>query len=142
MPSTRKRPASPALRETGNNKFAMRRSSDRAIGLRLRVARLLLGVTEREAADACGVTLRTYRGYEDGRNRRGNGLEAFARKYGCSLRWLFYGDGSNIRQGLAAGSACKLAILPAPGPRHRRPLNPIFQSWIDAGWNPGHEDWY
>jgi transcriptional regulator with XRE-family HTH domain len=36
------------------------------IGRRFRVARLVLGLTEQEAADAYGVTLRTYRKWEAG----------------------------------------------------------------------------
>ena len=42
----------------------------KAVGPRLRQARVGLGITEQQAADVFGVTLRTYRKYEAGGRQR------------------------------------------------------------------------
>jgi DNA-binding XRE family transcriptional regulator len=72
----------------------MARMSWRAVGNRLRVTRIVLGITEQEAAAGFGVTLKTYRNYEAGRPQRsGRSGRAFARKHNISLDWLYGGEG-------------------------------------------------
>jgi transcriptional regulator with XRE-family HTH domain len=79
------------LRHAVDEPFAW---SDRAQAQRLRVVRGVYGATEREAADAFGVRLRTYRKYEAGRLPRSSvGFVRFARVFGISLDWLICGDG-------------------------------------------------
>jgi transcriptional regulator with XRE-family HTH domain len=85
---------------------------DRACGHRLRVTRLVLGISEQDAADAFGRSLRTYQGYEAGRRERGQGYLSFARKYGVSLDWLCGGDAGHIGNHLSRRSGTKVAILP------------------------------
>jgi transcriptional regulator with XRE-family HTH domain len=99
----------------------MRKSSHRLYGQRLRVTRLVLGITEQEAADACGVMLKTYRGYEEGQPERGYRVpNAFYVKYGVSLDWLLRGEADQIGSHLAKGAKGKVAILPVVGPRRRK----------------------
>jgi transcriptional regulator with XRE-family HTH domain len=85
------------------------------IGRRYRIARLTLGLTEKEAADAYGVTLRTYRKWEAGgrQTNRSDYVVRFAEKYDVSLDWLMVGDGSNVRRHLAQHAKGKIAILPS-----------------------------
>jgi transcriptional regulator with XRE-family HTH domain len=91
-------------------------------GRRLRVARLALGVTEKEAASAATVTLRTWRKWESGAVPRGNifKLVSFADKYDVSLDWLITGDGAGVGNHLARSARGKIAILPAAGLWRRR----------------------
>lgn len=53
-----------------------------ARGQRLRVMRIMNGWTEAEAAKKCGVTLRTYRGWEAGRPPKN---QDFYVVFGCGL---------------------------------------------------------
>ena len=102
----------------------MPRQSWKNEGHRLRVTRLVLGLTEQEAAAAAGVSVRTWRTYEAGRpptNRRG-GDYRFAERYDVSLDWLFDGEGSGLRNHLAKCAKGKVAILPCYGPRGRARL--------------------
>jgi len=92
----------------------------RAWGHRLMVTRLALGISEQEAADAYGVTLRTYRGYEAGKRSRGGGWMDFAEKYDVSIDWLCSGDPGYLRPHLTKGTRGKIAILPAMSSRQRR----------------------
>ena len=64
-----------------------------AHGQRLRLARSVLSITEREAAAAHGVTLRTYRRWERGgpQTNSSRGLTAFCKAYGVSVDWLMLG---------------------------------------------------
>jgi transcriptional regulator with XRE-family HTH domain len=90
-------------------------------GHRLRVARIVLDVTEQEAADVCGVTLRTYRGYERGSKQKSiRPLKNFARHYGVSLGWLFDGEGILNSEHVGRKATGKVAILPVIGPNFRR----------------------
>jgi len=99
----------------------MRKFSYRLYGQRLRVTRLVLGITEQEAADACGVMLKTYRGYEEGKPERGYRVaNAFYVKHGVSLDWLLRGEADRIGNHLAKGAKGKVAILPVMGPRQRK----------------------
>jgi transcriptional regulator with XRE-family HTH domain len=82
----------------------------RAIGQRFRLTRLALGITEKEAADAYGVTVRTYRKYEDGRPQR-NDFLGFVEKYDVSIDWLILGDRSRLGKHLSKLSEGKVAVL-------------------------------
>jgi transcriptional regulator with XRE-family HTH domain len=97
------------------------RPSYRAIGHRLRVARLALGLTQQDVARAVCVTLRTYRKYEAGQRPRSiRALVAFSQKYDTSLDWLFLGEGAGIGAHLARRSNSAIAILPVSQPRWRK----------------------
>jgi transcriptional regulator with XRE-family HTH domain len=80
----------------------------RAHGHRLRVIRAALGLTEREAAAAHGVTLRTYRRWEAGARPRHVGV-AFAERYDVSLDWLVLGKGERLGRHLTRGRVAILA---------------------------------
>jgi hypothetical protein len=89
-----------------------RQESWRYVGLRLRVTRIARGVTERDAADTCGVTLTTYQRWEAGGEPRNwlRTLGSFAEKYDVSLAWLAFGAGTAPRL------SGKIVILPAVRP--------------------------
>ena len=89
-------------------------------GHRLRVTRLALGITEKEAADAHGVSLQTYRRWEAGGQQRGSQFVDFAEKYNVSLNWLVCGETAHIGAHLAKHTSSKVAILPAKGTQYRR----------------------
>jgi transcriptional regulator with XRE-family HTH domain len=90
-------------------------------GNRLRVVRIVLDITEQEAADVCGVTLRTYRRYEQGgKQSNGRPIRNFARHYGVSLGWLHKGEGILNGEHLGRKATGKVAILPVVGPNFRR----------------------
>jgi DNA-binding XRE family transcriptional regulator len=59
-------------------------------GRRLKYVRARLGVSEAQAAELFGVTLKTYRRYERGLTHRDNteGTIAFALTYGLSMDWF------------------------------------------------------
>lgn len=100
---------------------------DSAIGHRLRVVRAALGLTEREAADAFGVTLRTYRRYEAGCvGNRPLTIVRFACRYAISLDWIIYGESDRIGPHLAKDAKGKVAILPVVGLRERWPIDPVL----------------
>lgn len=64
----------------------------RAHGKRLRLARLVLAISEAEAAATAGVALHTYRKWEAGnRQRDNNGIKAICQKYGVYADWLVFG---------------------------------------------------
>jgi transcriptional regulator with XRE-family HTH domain len=61
-------------------------------GERLRTARLLFKLTETEAAQAAGVTLKTWRAWEAGGRQRSIGpILKLGRQYRISIDWLFCG---------------------------------------------------
>jgi Helix-turn-helix domain len=66
----------------------------RALGERLRFARAQLGVSEEEAAYACGVTVRTYRRYEAAKpgswtyGLAFDNVANFAEAFCVSINWL------------------------------------------------------
>ena len=85
----------------------------RGFGHRLRVTRLVLGLTEEQAAAAAGRSVKTWRKYEE----TGTGLCTvplllFAGRYGVSLDWLLCGDAARIHPRLAKHAQGKVAILP------------------------------
>ena len=67
----------------------------RGFGARIREARLARDFTEREAADAIGITVRRLRRLESGRPFRGNhrALWIFSRLCGIDIAWLYSGTG-------------------------------------------------
>jgi transcriptional regulator with XRE-family HTH domain len=82
----------------------------RAIGQRFRLARLACGGTEKEAADAYGVSVQTYRKYENGHRQR-NDFLGFVEKYDVSVDWLILGDPSRLGKHLSKLSEGKVAVL-------------------------------
>jgi transcriptional regulator with XRE-family HTH domain len=63
---------------------------DQALGQRLKLTRLRLGITEQQAADAAKISLRTWRKFEAG----GGGhktlpIVCFAVHYDLGLNWCF-----------------------------------------------------
>ncbi len=105
-------------------------------GQRLRVVRIVLDVAEQEAADVCGVTLRTYRRYERGAKQKSiRPIKNFARHFGVSLGWLFDGEGILNSERVGRKATGKVAILPVIGPNfRRREPRPI------AMFSPGRRD--
>ena len=88
---------------------------------RLRVTRIVLGISEKEAAAGHGVTLATYRKWEDGRPpRSGKPYLAFSAKYDVNLDWLIAGEAADIGGHLSKGAAGKVALLQVKGPLYRR----------------------
>jgi len=83
-----------------------------ASGHRLRVTRLALGISEKDAASAYGVTLKTYRKYENGGQQRGQAFLDFAEKYDISLNWLVGGMPAHLGPHLSKNRGSKIAILP------------------------------
>jgi ribosome-binding protein aMBF1 (putative translation factor) len=73
----------------------------RAVGERLQYARRMFGISEREAAAALFVTLRTYRKGERGQRHRENVVN-YARTYCVTLDWLCGGAGPPPRFRLRA----------------------------------------
>jgi transcriptional regulator with XRE-family HTH domain len=67
----------------------------RGFGARFREARLARGLTEREVAEAIGITVRRLRRLESGQPFRGNhmALATLARRFDVDLAWLFEGTG-------------------------------------------------
>jgi hypothetical protein len=90
------------------------RTSSRLIGHRLRVARIVLGLSESEAAASVGVGMRTWRTYEAGRESRNRNAAdfQFALRHDVSLDWLFYGEGMCLAAHLVKPARGKVAILP------------------------------
>ena len=76
--------------------MARARVNWKAIGQRLKVIRLQLGISEIEAAAACEVSLPTYRQYEAGRPQRFGGAVELAIKYDVNLDWLVLGEGTKL----------------------------------------------
>jgi len=78
-------------KSTTSTKFGTR-ACWRAHGERLRIARMVLAISEQEAAATCGVTLPTYQKWEQGaRQRSAQGILAFCKKYGVYIDWLMLG---------------------------------------------------
>lgn len=93
---------------------------------RLRVARLILGIKEREAAAAYGVPLKDYCAIEEGRRRApGGDVIEFACKYDVSLDWLAFGDGLGLGPHLTKPATGSLAILPAKNVKRQRQIERI-----------------
>jgi transcriptional regulator with XRE-family HTH domain len=91
----------------------------KAIGRRLRVARLALGLAERDFARVANVTLHTYRKWEAGQKSRGTVLFDLCIKYDVSIDWLIDGEGACIGVHLRRSNS-KIAILPVSSPRWRK----------------------
>jgi transcriptional regulator with XRE-family HTH domain len=91
----------------------------KAIGRRLRVARLALGLAERDFARVANVTLHTYRNWEAGQKSRGPGLVDICIAHDVSIDWLIDGEGACIGAHLRRSNS-KIAILPVSSPRWRK----------------------
>jgi transcriptional regulator with XRE-family HTH domain len=90
-------------------------------GHRLRVTRIVLGISEKEAAAAHGVTLATYRKWENGRPPRSSKpYLAFTAKYDVNLDWLIAGEAASIGGHLSKLAPGKVALLQVKGPLYRR----------------------
>jgi hypothetical protein len=82
---------------------------------RLRVTRLMLGLTEEQAAAGFRVSLRAYRKYEAGHIPwRGRWGEDFCDKYGVSHCWLWHGGVYGV-----PSAKNHIAILPAETEKDR-----------------------
>ena len=77
----------------------------------LRVARIVLRISLRDASVACGVHLRTYLRYEGGRCEKSRPLVDFCRKYDVSMQRHMDGDGRWIGAHLSKRAKGKVAIL-------------------------------
>lgn len=78
------------------------------IGERLVRARLALGLTQSELADAAGIGRNTYNQWERGKGRPGLG-EALklCDKFGLTLDWIYRGDPSGLPFRIASGLQLK-----------------------------------
>ena len=108
------------------------------IGHRLRDTRLVLGITEREAAEAARSTVRTWRKWEIHGCLMMGPLLHLADKYDVNLDWLISGDGGAVRSHLAQHAPGKIAILPAAGPNSRRARETFAaHGWDRDSWDRG-----
>jgi hypothetical protein len=97
---------------------------DTKLAHRLRVTRIVLGITEKEAAAAAHRDLRTWRKYETtGKGRIDFPVVLFCQRYDVSLNWLICGDPSKVRAHLAKRARGKIAILNAKGRLYRAAAN-------------------
>ncbi len=89
-------------------------------GHRMRVTRIALGLSEKEAADAWCVTLPTYRRYEAGaRQRSAYGCVEFAEKFDVSVDWLMGGDPDQLDLHLTKNAPGNVALLPVVTAKRR-----------------------
>jgi transcriptional regulator with XRE-family HTH domain len=85
----------------------------KACGHRMRVTRIALGLSEKEAAEAWCVTLPTYRRYEAGALQRSvGGCLNFAEKFDVSIDWLMAGDPDQLDLHLTKNTTGNVALLP------------------------------
>lgn len=68
-------------------------TDEAARGVRLRASRLLIGLSQEEAAKELKVSRTTVSGWENGAAIDEENLEAAAKLYGVSRGWLRYGEG-------------------------------------------------
>lgn len=61
---------------------------DKGRGERLRQAREAKGLTQKDVADALGITSQAYQNYEYGRELRSSAMVAICTTLGCSPSWL------------------------------------------------------
>jgi transcriptional regulator with XRE-family HTH domain len=99
---------------------------------RLRILRAVLNLSEKQIAKALGVSLRTYRGYEGGKQMTTNRLLSLCSKFKVSTDWLLCGDGRNLKPHLTR-KAAKVAILPIVQPSTRRRLERISKEGLPSG---------
>jgi hypothetical protein len=97
---------------------------DAKLAHRLRVTRIALGISEKEAAASAHRGVRTWRKYETtGKGRVDYPVVLFCQRYDVSLDWIICGDPSNVRAHLAKRAQGKIAILNAKGPLYRAAAN-------------------
>jgi transcriptional regulator with XRE-family HTH domain len=88
----------------------------RDFGHRLRVSRILLGLTEEKAAAAAGRTVTTWRRYEaTGMGNITGPILLFSERFNINLDWLFCGEGGGVRAHSYQNVTGKIAILPTSG---------------------------
>jgi hypothetical protein len=82
------------------------------VGALCRLTRLVLGLSEQQAAEDFGVTLRTYRKWEAGKIRRllWWTLSMFMEKHDVSYDWLFDGDTARVGKHLQKGTIAILQV--------------------------------
>jgi transcriptional regulator with XRE-family HTH domain len=87
---------------------------DRHVGSRVRIRRMIVGMTMRELGEALGITLQQVQKYEKGTNRIGaSRLQQFARVLGVPVEFFFEGAPPVSRQGVVAsdvsGGTCSIS---------------------------------
>src|ERR1700742_4732595 len=70
----------------------------KALSERLRLTRKTLGISEQEAADAAGVSVKTYRKYEIGATTPQCDFMDFCCELDVSFNWLMYGEGNFLSE--------------------------------------------
>jgi hypothetical protein len=86
----------------------------RDIGLRLRLIRAVLNISEVEAAAAHGVTVRTYRRYEAGEKQRPSfGWQKFCDLFDIPQSYYLQGVTHSLGQHLSINRGGRISILPA-----------------------------
>ena len=108
----------PAKAPTPSNRY---RSFDyRGFAHRLRVSRIVLGITEAEAAAVAGRSVNVWKKYEaTGKGNNTAPIMRFVDQYSLSFDWLVTGDGDRISPHLAKRAQGKVVILPVKGPNYR-----------------------
>jgi transcriptional regulator with XRE-family HTH domain len=101
---------------------------------RLRLTRLALDISEADAAATYGVTLPTYRKWENGgrirpSHRVNEGTLAFVLKYNVSLDWLICGSAFTLNKNLTSRAPGKVAILPVITVKQRREREAAAAFW-------------
>lgn len=77
-------------------------STAEAIGQRLRLTREVLGLSQAEFADRCGIARNTYNQYEQGKNKPQLQLAIdMCERFNLTLDWLYRGDPSSLPYKLA-----------------------------------------
>ncbi len=101
-------------------------ASCRGFGDRLRLARLALDLTERQAAAAAAVTLQTFRRWERRRwpHQRWDAVAAFAAAYDVSFDWLLLGDPGGLGGHLSKRTAGKVVLFCPRGKAWSGPFSP------------------
>jgi transcriptional regulator with XRE-family HTH domain len=82
------------------------------MGSRMRLIRAALGLSEQQGAEACQVTVKTYRRYEAGAQVRTSAFLNFGDKLNISFDYLLLGDTTRLGRHLQI-TRSKVAILKA-----------------------------
>jgi DNA-binding XRE family transcriptional regulator len=108
--------------------------ANRDISHRLRVARIALGLSEREAADKAGISITQYRACEAGAHELAP-AKHIADTLGICWHWCLSGNGAKIKPHLT-NTTGKVAILPMPGPYDRQVRKVLA---AEAGQSPASD---
>ena len=110
--SVQPKPAKPPLRVSGNQKKAPS-PIDIHVGLRVRSARLALGITQERLAKAIGLTFQQVQKYEKGTNRIGSSrMVQIAAALHKPVAWFFEGAGNGSSIQPADDLAARFFALP------------------------------